>query len=64
MAAATIDDLVREIERSQAIRAALESKNQAEMERLTWMEQQLMEMNGLLGQAHDKAQEIKRRMKL
>lgn len=62
MAAATIDDLMKQIEKAKAINLGLEQKNAAELERLEWLERQFAEIGGLLGQAGEKAKEARGRM--
>lgn len=62
MAAATIDDLMKQIEKAKAINLGLEQRNAGELERLEWLERQFSEIGGLLTSAGEKAKEARGRM--
>lgn len=65
MAAATIDDLIKQIEKGRAITLGLEQKTAVELERLEWLEKQFTlftEIGGLLTVAGEKAREARQRM--
>lgn len=62
MATATIDDLMRQIEKAKAISNGLEQKNAAELVRLEWLEKQFIEIDELLTAAGEKASQAKKSM--
>lgn len=56
---ATIDDLIREIERGKMIQTTLARKNDEDLARLDWLKARFIEIGQLLDTAQEKAREIK-----